>query len=738
MNRLTKICFAWCMMLVLLLSTVSFGASAGEAAYASHGDYIYNWGIRGEPATFLSTNAKAFYDAYDTSYEILSSYMGGTGQADAPNSALYQQLQALMTNAHTYINDYAATRDLFQYTDCQNGGGTISSFYSGKEIGPSWDGGWNREHTWPNSKGLAGSDEDDLMMLRPTSISENSSRGNTAYGKSSGYYNPNSESNGEYDLRGDVARISLYVYVRWGNQTYAWGTSGVMESMEVLLEWMEADPVDTWEMGRNDSVESITGTRNVFVDYPELAFLLFGQEIPEDMTTPSGGDGQDCGHNNFDAGVVIAATCVSKGYTLYTCMTEGCDYRYKANVTVPTGHHYTVAVTEPTCTHLGYTTYTCSVCQSSYVGDHVPTVPHSYQNNTCTVCGATKGAAAEVTLSFENDSCRTYLSKTQQVWSKDGIVVTNNKSSATSDVASYVNPVRFYSGSSITVEAGGSITKIVFDCNSNSYASVLQKSIGNAAMLSADKVTVELDGSSDTYTVARLTAQVRVDSITVFCAEASEACRHANFVVDQAVAPTCTKTGLTEGTHCTDCGETLVAQQTVAALGHSEETVPGKDATCTEEGLTSGKKCMACGTVIVAQETISAKGHIHGEWVVVKQATATEDGLQEKTCACGDKISEVIPATGEVTSPGQETTTPEETTPGDETVVPEETTSEEETAAPGEQTTSVEITSEQITPPEATTAEQEQGGSCSGVLHGGVLAFVLMLASALIARKRED
>ena len=66
-----------------------------------------------------------------------------------------------------------------------------------------------------------------------------------------------------------------------------WGTSGVMESKSVLLEWVEEDPVDTWELGRNDSVESITGTRNVFVDYPELAFVLFGEEIPN-MTTPSG------------------------------------------------------------------------------------------------------------------------------------------------------------------------------------------------------------------------------------------------------------------------------------------------------------------------------------------------------------------------------------------------------------------------------------------------------------------
>jgi len=303
MKAMTKRLTAFLLVLTLCLSllpAVELTAQAATVDYVYSGGYVMNWGTRGTTATFLSPMAEEFYEDNNVTYAALAALSGSSTESGVPSSALYKRLHSLMESNQDYVTSYNDTKDLFQYTDCQNSGKTtkkISSFYSGTLIGPSWNGGWNREHTWPNSKGdKAGNGENDLMMLRPTSTSENSSRGNKAYGQSSGYYNPNNESDGKYDLRGDVARIILYVYVRWQctntgskyNPNGIFGTDGVFESKQVLLDWMEADPVDTWELGRNDSTESILGTRNVFVDYPELGFALFNEDVPSDYATPSG------------------------------------------------------------------------------------------------------------------------------------------------------------------------------------------------------------------------------------------------------------------------------------------------------------------------------------------------------------------------------------------------------------------------------------------------------------------
>ena len=104
-------------------------------------------------------------------------------------------------------------------------------------------------------------------------------------------------------------------------------------------------------------------------------------------------------------------------------------------------------------------------------------------------------------------------------------------------------------------------------------------------------------------------------------------------VIDKAVAPTCTETGLTEGKHCSVCNEVLVKQNVVDALGHTEVIDKAVEPTCTGTGLTEGKHCDVCGEILVKQEVVKANGHTE----VIDKAvdpTCTETGLTEgKHCS---------------------------------------------------------------------------------------------------------
>ena len=62
--------------------------------------------------------------------------------------------------------------------------------------------------------------------------------------------------------------------------------------------------------------------------------------------------------------------------------------------------------------------------------------------------------------------------------------------------------------------------------------------------------------------------------------------------------------------YCTVCGEELSRETvTIPATGHTEEIIPAVEATCTETGLTEGVKCAVCGEILVEQEVVPALGH---------------------------------------------------------------------------------------------------------------------------------
>lgn len=109
-------------------------------------------------------------------------------------------------------------------------------------------------------------------------------------------------------------------------------------------------------------------------------------------------------------------------------------------------------------------------------------------------------------------------------------------------------------------------------------------------------------------------------------------------VTDPAVAPTCTETGLTKGSHCHDCGEVFLAQEEIAATGHNPVDMDAWEATCEKDGYTGGTRCVNCGEVF-SGNSIPALGHSYGEPVIIEPSCSVE-GSKIYTCSVcdGEKV----------------------------------------------------------------------------------------------------
>jgi hypothetical protein len=164
-------------------------------------------------------------------------------------------------------------------------------------------GKWNREHTFPRSRGGFDSIEDDEIAdgidvywttkadslrhgnsdahaLRAADGPENSSRNNQFYGQ----YNGPSGTAGKF--KGDVARGVFYMAVRYNGleivNGFPEGNVGEFGDLATLLEWHRNDPPDDFEMNRNNVVYNWQKNRNPFIDQPDMIEYIWGNMIGED------------------------------------------------------------------------------------------------------------------------------------------------------------------------------------------------------------------------------------------------------------------------------------------------------------------------------------------------------------------------------------------------------------------------------------------------------------------------
>ncbi|WP_412561402.1 endonuclease [Winogradskyella sp. MIT101101] len=252
------------------------------------------WGTPVNPTTGIvqSTQPEGYYDSLD-------------GLADA---ALRQALQDIIADPTTVrAQTYADVIDILLEAD-QNPENSNQVWLLYTEEGrakldlqtsSSNAGKWNREHTFPRSRGgFFDIEEDEIAdgidvfwtteadslrhgnsdahALRAADAAENSARGNQHYGE---YVGPSGTLG---SFRGDVARSVLYMEIRYNGLEVVNGfpnTTGQLGDLATLLDWHRNDPPDDFEMNRNNIVFNWQKNRNPFIDQPLLVEYIWGTNV---------------------------------------------------------------------------------------------------------------------------------------------------------------------------------------------------------------------------------------------------------------------------------------------------------------------------------------------------------------------------------------------------------------------------------------------------------------------------
>lgn len=257
---------------------------------------------QGEPMAppIPPANSTASAERYSANKTVLRQWLENI-PAETTEREVKDALEAYSLAGHLPIN-YVQTADALAeiYADIKTPGNVLL-FYSGRSLDADlWVAkdpldGWNREHLWPQSRGARGFPmKTDLHALRPTDASINKRRGGLNFdnggepeGKAASTFLDSDSFEPRDEIKGDVARALFYMDIRYegidgdanlelvvGPTTTGENTMGFLCA---LLAWHKADAVDPEEVKRNGLIEGFQGNRNPFVDYPDTADGVFGE-----------------------------------------------------------------------------------------------------------------------------------------------------------------------------------------------------------------------------------------------------------------------------------------------------------------------------------------------------------------------------------------------------------------------------------------------------------------------------
>ncbi len=329
----------------------------------------------------------------------------------------------------------------------------------------------------------------------------------------------------------------------------------------------------------------------------------------------------------------VAPTCTVDGTTAGVKCSV-CDEVLAAPETDPaTGHTPKAAVkeneTEATCKVAAYheEVVYCEICDAEISRTPVygTTLPHTEEEipavaPTCTVDGTTAGVkcsvCGDVLTAPETDPATGHTPKA---------AVKENETEATCKVAAYHEDVVYCE----TCDEEISRTPV--------YGTTLPHT------------EEEIPAVAPTCTVDGTTAGVKcsVCDEVLTAPETDPATGHTPkaAVKENETEATCKVAAYHEEVvYCEICDAEISRTPVFGAtLPHTEEEIPAVAPSCTKTGLTAGIKCTVCGEIVKAPETVGKTAHDMSEWTLVKAPTCTEEGLEESVCTvCGYKETRTL------------------------------------------------------------------------------------------------
>lgn len=300
-------------------------------------------------------------------------------------------------------------------------------------------------------------------------------------------------------------------------------------------------------------------------------------------------------------------TCTEEGSKGLEC--QVCGYQ-RSEVIPALGHAYEDTVVEPTCTAGGYTLHLCTQCGDSYINNETDALGHAFgewitdQDSTCTEEGARHRLCALCGLYETN-----IIDKKEHAFSGDYTVDAEPTCTEAGEKSIYCNVCgEKKEGSTVEIPALGHLYgEVVIEptCITGGY-------------------TIHVCGRcSDNYK----------DDETLPTGHS-----FGDWIIDND--STCTEEGI-QHRECEDCG--YIETKGINKKEHSFDTeyTVDKEPTCTTDGSKSFHCTSEGCTATTGSEVIPATGHDYGDWTVTREATCTESGEMQRTCAVCDE-TEVV------------------------------------------------------------------------------------------------